>query len=470
MKTKIIILSGLLAILFSCSITKTTINDDIYSSTIKQDENSNFSSYYNSEANNIPQNTQTSKKYEQTIESSNNGDTYVTNNYYNFDPDDYYDFSYAARIRRFHGPYLGFGYFDGFYTNLYWYTYDPWDWGISIYFGYRWWPYYAYYYYPALFYVGFYYPWYYYYWHPYYYYYYDPFFWPCAWHSPFYSYWHGYFHGYWHGYWNGYYDALAYNYYYNSFDGTHYGPLSDIPTSGSHRESGGNYYSFVNTYHNEVVNKPTINVNSQSVDKPLKNNLPVILDNSIKPKPQSIAGNSDVNSKEVNSSTQRQPLFNVNNSDKPYERNPIVGGVSQTGVSQDKPNNITVVNQNKPTTNNEKPSFGQNKPTISQDRPFFNPPTYNPNNYQRGPIINEPDRPNYYDKPIIRENYTNRPLRINDNEIEYRKPSHNNYNRTIEQPQPSNNFNNRPSNLIFSQPSDNNRSSGDNSSIERRRK
>lgn len=57
-----------------------------------------------------------------------------------YDPDDYYDYSYASRIRRFHTDvYAGWGYYDPYFTNLYWYDYSPASWGISIYLGYNWW-------------------------------------------------------------------------------------------------------------------------------------------------------------------------------------------------------------------------------------------------------------------------------------------------------------------------------------------
>ena len=46
--------------------------------------------------------------------SQSRGTTYVTNNYY--DSDDYYDYAYTARLRRFYHPY-GWGYYDSYYTN-----------------------------------------------------------------------------------------------------------------------------------------------------------------------------------------------------------------------------------------------------------------------------------------------------------------------------------------------------------------
>ncbi|MBQ9639099.1 MAG: hypothetical protein IJV22_06055 [Bacteroidales bacterium] len=51
----------------------------------------------------------------------------------------YSDFEYSARINRFHRP-SGYSYYDDCYTNMYWYTHDPYWWGSSIVsFG---WPYY----------------------------------------------------------------------------------------------------------------------------------------------------------------------------------------------------------------------------------------------------------------------------------------------------------------------------------------
>lgn len=81
-----------------------------------------------------------------------------------YDPDDYYDYSYASRISRFHtNVYLGFGYYDPFFTNMYWYDYCPASFGISIYMGYNWWwpnyYYRPYYYDPFFYHCGFNYGW-----------------------------------------------------------------------------------------------------------------------------------------------------------------------------------------------------------------------------------------------------------------------------------------------------------------------
>ena len=155
------------------------------------------------------------------------GNMVIINNYYY---GDYYDFSYASRIRRFHRPYVSFGYYDPFYTNMYWYTHNPHFYGMSIYMGFA----------PTPFYFGGYYTS----WH-------HRHFWRhYHWHRPWWgwgpsSFWAGYhwgymagFHsGFWHPYYYGYGFGYGYwgsphwggypYYYYNSFEGStayHYGP------------------------------------------------------------------------------------------------------------------------------------------------------------------------------------------------------------------------------------------------------
>lgn len=62
-------------------------------------------------------------------------------NYYDepFDYDDYYDYEYATRISRFSNPMPGYGYYDSYYTNAYFYSGNPYNFGTSIYNGYSFW-------------------------------------------------------------------------------------------------------------------------------------------------------------------------------------------------------------------------------------------------------------------------------------------------------------------------------------------
>ncbi len=55
-----------------------------------------------------------------------------------FNRDDYYDYEYAARIRRFTGNSMGVAYYDPYYTNSYFYDSNPYHYGVSIYNGYNW--------------------------------------------------------------------------------------------------------------------------------------------------------------------------------------------------------------------------------------------------------------------------------------------------------------------------------------------
>ncbi|MCC6690702.1 MAG: hypothetical protein IT235_04145, partial [Bacteroidia bacterium] len=146
--------------------------------------------------------------------SHKSGNTYITNNY-NYD--DYYGYSYSARLRRFHRPIYSFGYYDPFYTNTYWYSNNPYQYGMSIYMGYNWWgpSYYSYSYMPYSYwglgfgyggaYMGFGYR-------------------PWGFYNPWYAGGYGFGYGnYMSGYYNGFYNGLSYgNYYYNSYDPNSY--------------------------------------------------------------------------------------------------------------------------------------------------------------------------------------------------------------------------------------------------------
>ncbi|MCK7540621.1 MAG: hypothetical protein MZV63_61895 [Marinilabiliales bacterium] len=52
----------------------------------------------------------------------------VVNNYY-------YDsgYEYASRMKRFHTSYVTFDFYSPLYTEIFWYRYTPYTWGVSIY-------------------------------------------------------------------------------------------------------------------------------------------------------------------------------------------------------------------------------------------------------------------------------------------------------------------------------------------------
>jgi len=120
------------------------------------------------------------------------GHTVINNYFYG----DYYDYSYASRIKRFHRNYGFDSYYHDFYTNMYWYNRDPFYWGRSIYMGYGYYPWGSFF--PHSFGWGwpsrsFWSVWY------------NPYFmfgfgYPHFYHGWYSSYWRGYRHGFWDGY------------------------------------------------------------------------------------------------------------------------------------------------------------------------------------------------------------------------------------------------------------------------------
>jgi hypothetical protein len=88
------------------------------------------------------------------IEPTQDTDSITDNYYQDYNvADDYYDYSFSSRIRRFHRPIYSSNYYGGLYTDYYWYNNDPFYCGTSIYFGYNWnSPYYSYYSYSPYYY------------------------------------------------------------------------------------------------------------------------------------------------------------------------------------------------------------------------------------------------------------------------------------------------------------------------------
>jgi hypothetical protein len=78
-----------------------------------------------------------------TYYQDENGNTQITNNYYNGDnydlENEYYDYEYSSRIKRFRRNQGTYGYYDDYYTNYYWYDANPNNYGTSIYTSYNWW-------------------------------------------------------------------------------------------------------------------------------------------------------------------------------------------------------------------------------------------------------------------------------------------------------------------------------------------
>ncbi len=194
---------------------------------------------------------------EQYVDENGNN---VTNNYYGDYYEDDNDYSYSSRIRRFHNYNSSWGYYDPWYTNMYYYTYDPFFWGTSIYIGYR----------PSYYsnlncgfgntygygygYGGF------------------------GWNSPYGGYpacyggygYGGINNGYWNGYNNGFNDGLSYGGYYNTYDsnsGIYYGHRGSEGTSGMGLGSGFRSKSFANAYNEAAIDGKVSHANRDNILK-----------------------------------------------------------------------------------------------------------------------------------------------------------------------------------------------------------
>ncbi len=178
-------------------------------------------------------------KAQQAYSQNNKSSVVDTNANYDsgsFTYDDYYDYGYASRIRRFHGGYFD-DYYHDYYTNRYWYDMNPGYWGSSIYASYGFSPYFSFYGGSPWFGFGFGYS-------PFNSFY-DPFYSPYYnWYSPFY---YGYGFGY-NNYYDRYYGGYAYGYgYYNDhdFNSMYYGPrrggASNGPTPNERTAYGQKY-------------------------------------------------------------------------------------------------------------------------------------------------------------------------------------------------------------------------------------
>ena len=128
---------------------------DVSRPELQEREPSDYEKYINSLENQRYADPQT-YSYDDTLDYKNDknfiesqyqekdGNTYITNNYYNSD-----DYGYTSRIKRFYDPFYSSGYYDmGYYDP---YRYQPgWSFGLS--FGYPYsgfgfsygWPYYSY--------------------------------------------------------------------------------------------------------------------------------------------------------------------------------------------------------------------------------------------------------------------------------------------------------------------------------------
>lgn len=146
-------LVGLVFLVSGCQITRQEdFNDDAYFS--MEDARMEANAYrkeraqeFNQEPLVEPVARQNPRNLVDTLSPENNmyrddmGNLVITNGY---DPsplalEDYHDYSYASRLRRFGSDAPFNGYYDPWYTNHYWYSGSMDYWGTSIYQTYPWW-------------------------------------------------------------------------------------------------------------------------------------------------------------------------------------------------------------------------------------------------------------------------------------------------------------------------------------------
>jgi hypothetical protein len=138
---KVIILAGIVTLaLSSCTTSKlTTYSDDVYANP-KQErlEKERLAAAKKKQEEELAR----KQAEERTAELAAQKAKDDANPYYkdpSYNKDDYYDYQYASRIKRFNNPMNGVGYYDNYYTNSYMYNGNPSMYGTSIYSSYNYW-------------------------------------------------------------------------------------------------------------------------------------------------------------------------------------------------------------------------------------------------------------------------------------------------------------------------------------------
>ncbi|MDW8394275.1 MAG: hypothetical protein RMK52_08545 [Chitinophagales bacterium] len=286
--------------------------------------------------------------------SDEQGNTYITNNYYYGNNYDFYD-SYSSRLSRWYDPYCGFSYFSPYYLG--------WSWGYPVYYtpgfsfsihfgwGYGWYyPWYNPWYYPPAWY-SWYSPWYY-----------DPWYSPWGW-NPYwaygYPYYGSYWHGYWHGYYHGYNDALGWGsgrYYY----GPRGSSSSNVPGS----SGGGRQFR---TGNDNTVMASAVSVVNRPVQRPATINRSHSVQNVI----PALQGKP---SRPVETPSHAKPAHPDQPVSKPYR--PEVKPVPEGIHSPNRPSSEPVRPQ--------KPSQPKN-PSMDKEQPGLTEPQMRPRNQQPVP-------------------------------------------------------------------------------------
>lgn len=263
---KVLIVAGIVSVaLSSCTTSKlTTYSDDVYASPSQERaEKARLAAEKKKKEEELAKKQEEERAAELAAQKAkDDANPAYKDPVYN--KDDYYDYQYASRIRRFNNPVYGAGYYDNYYTNSYMYNGNPAMYGTSIYSSYNYWG--NNYYgcnsgWPSS-YFGVSYGWGY----PSYGYGYNPYgFGGYGYNSS--AYWMGYNQGYNNGYYNGYYGypyygGYGYPYggygwgYFNQFDvNSGYGHAATNAPRGSHDGGNGGRVSGPGLYNNGIAQK-----------------------------------------------------------------------------------------------------------------------------------------------------------------------------------------------------------------------
>lgn len=337
MKNTNLLILSLVLIFSSCITIETTsvgFKDEIYYTTEKYAE--------------IAEQQEQQEQADQQKEESQ--EEYNEENYYDeFSSDDYYDYGYSARLRRFHGPAFGFGYYNNFYTNSFLYSGLPNHCGVSIYYGYNFWnPYYNDPFYFNNYAFGF-----------------SPMFYNPYGFSPYYQ---SQFYGY-----NNVLASNGYPSYYNSFDNNsiYYGPRNNNRNKTPE--------SFANRYESEVKNRETQQTFLNKInERDKKPNYTIQQPNGLNNKRPTSLNQNDINSN------------NKVNSDFSKTNNPNFSKPVNTKLTSDKKPVYSKPAGNRKPTNYSKPEK-QKKPFEFNKKPSRNN-SYSKPSFNSSPRNSSPSR------------------------------------------------------------------------------
>ena len=304
MKNALIISLFFLTSCITVSTTSTGFKDEIYYSEEDYESNENTQTEIVSEE----YTDQESEDYSQV--------EYVDE----YSSDDYYDYGYSSRLRRFHSPYSGFGYYHNFYTNSYWYNYNPYNYGVSIYYGYDFW---------------------------------QPHYYSHHHHGPYYHNLNSYY------YHNSHYAGHSYPTYFNSYDNnsTYYGVRQNYNVQKTPD-------SFANRFVNQKIKTPNSTINrsqvNKSPDSPNNNIRPY---NNVNTNTNSSIKNNTPFVKPQSQNLNTRPINNV----RPIN-NKVVKPVKNTpsnNYSKPSPTYRKPVQNNRPSTPSVRPSSNSRSPSRS---------------------------------------------------------------------------------------------------------